>query len=188
MAEATNKVVNIIAPAGVKINWQGITGYSEKVVVPTTIIKRLLAQGCKVEEVKEDETTVELTEDNYESDNGGMDPETIDYDATVDYVELLKEERKAQHEARLKEIGEAYKKLFEEMEKAEEEKDEEIAGTEVDVPTEPETKAVKEVTTATPYVEPSPANQPPTMNNKKKFFNKKKNSNIQTEVINEAKV
>ena len=86
----------------------------------------------------------------------------------------------------LKEIGKAYKKLFEEMEKAEKEKDEEVASIEVDIPTEPETKTVKEVTTATPYVEPSPANQPPTMNNKKKFFNKKKNT--QTEMINEAKV
>lgn len=143
MAE-TNKVVNIIAPAGVIINWQGITGYTKEIVIPTTMIKRLLAQNCIVEEVKDDGTTVKLTDDNYESDNGGKDPSTINKGPVVDYVEIYKTELKERHENRLKEIGEKYKELFEKIEAAQKEKDANIAQTVIDVPTEPEIKSVKE--------------------------------------------
>ena len=174
MAE-TNKVVNIIAPAGAVINWQGITGYTKEIVVPTTIIKRLLAQKCIVEEVKDDGTTVKLTEDNYESDNGGKDPSTVNKGPVVDYVELYKKELKERHDNRLKEIGEKYKEIFEKIEEAQEEKDANIAQTVIDVPTEPETKSVKEVVIQPNYETAKTASASITTNSYSKS-NKKKNN------------
>lgn len=81
MAEITAKFVRTLAPGGATLNFTGITGNSHKAVaMPLTLIKKALDRGVKVYELievkDEDENVIgyedlELTAENYASDNGG---------------------------------------------------------------------------------------------------------------------
>ena len=120
----TNKYVKLYVPAGVTLNYYVPQGYTLEAAVPTTLIKKALKRGCTVEELKEDGTTIPLTEENFESDNGGK---PVEKDATVvtDLEEIDIQEMEAEDKARMTAISEAYKKYFEELagEGSEEEED-----------------------------------------------------------------
>lgn len=118
----TNKYVKLYVPAGVTLNYYVPQGYTLEAAVPTTLIKKALKRGCTVEELKEDGTTVPLTEENFESDNGGK---PVEKDATVvtDLEEIDIQEMEAEDKARMTAISEAYKKYFEELENEETEEE-----------------------------------------------------------------
>lgn len=120
----TNKYVKLYVPAGVTLNYYVPQGYTLEAAVPTTLIKKALKRGCTVEELKKDGTTIPLTEENFESDNGGK---PVEKDATVvtDLEEIDIQEMEAEDKARMTAISEAYKKYFEELagEGSEEEED-----------------------------------------------------------------
>lgn len=120
----TNKYVKLYVPAGVTLNYYVPQGYTLEAAVPTTLIKKAIKRGCTVEELKEDGTTVPLTEENFESDNGGK---PVEKDATVvtDLEEIDIQEMEAEDKARMTAISEAYKKYYEELEEegSEEEED-----------------------------------------------------------------
>lgn len=119
----TNKYVKLYVPAGVTLNYYVPQGYTLEAAVPTTLIEKALKRGCTVEELKEDGTTVPLTEENFESDNGGK---PVEKDATVvtDLEEIDIQEMEAEEKARMTAISEAYKKYFEELENEETEEEE----------------------------------------------------------------
>lgn len=119
----TNKYVKLYVPAGVTLNYYVPQGYTLEAAVPTTLIKKAIKRGCTVEELKEDGTTVPLTEENFESDNGGK---PVEKDATVvtDLEEIDIQEMEAEDKARMTAISEAYKKYFEELENEETEEEE----------------------------------------------------------------
>lgn len=120
MADA--KYVNIIAPGGVTLNYMGITGIIRNTPMELSLIKKAIERGCIVEEVKEDGTTVELTLENYEGDNGGKEvTEDVIYvkDEEADDQEAFEQQR----EDYLTGIGELYKEYFENK-KEEESEDE----------------------------------------------------------------
>ena len=83
MAKITAKFVRTLAPGGATLNFTGITGNSHKAVaMPLTLIKKALDRGVKVYElieIKDEDNEVigyedlELTEENYASDNGGKE-------------------------------------------------------------------------------------------------------------------
>lgn len=120
----TNKYVKLYVPAGVTLNYYVPQGYTLEAAVPTTLIKKALKRGCTVEELKKDGTTIPLTEENFESDNGGK---PVEKDATVvtDLEEIDIQEMEAEDKARMTAISEAYKKYYEELadEGSEEEED-----------------------------------------------------------------
>ena len=118
----TNKYVKLYVPAGVTLNYYVPQGYTLEAAVPTTLIEKALKRGCTVEELKKDGTTIPLTEENFESDNGGK---PVEKDATVvtDLEEIDIQEMEAEDKARMTAISEAYKKYFEEL--ADEETEEE---------------------------------------------------------------
>lgn len=118
----TNKYVKLYVPAGVTLNYYVPQGYTLEAAVPTTLIKKAIKRGCTVEELKEDGTTVPLTEENFESDNGGK---PVEKDATVvtDLEEIDIQEMEAKDKARMTAISEAYKKYFEELENEETEEE-----------------------------------------------------------------
>lgn len=125
MADA--KYVNIIAPGGVTLNYMGITGIIRNTPMELSLIKKSIERGCIVEEVKEDGTTVELTLENYEGDNGGKEvTEDVIYvkDEEADDQEAFEQQR----EDYLTGIGELYKEYFENK-KEEESEDEEDPST-----------------------------------------------------------
>lgn len=125
MADA--KYVNIIAPGGVTLNYMGITGIIRNTPMELSLIKKAIERGCIVEEVKEDGTTVELTLENYEGDNGGKEvTEDVIYvkDEEADDQEAFEQQR----EDYLTGIGELYKEYFENK-KEEESEDEERLGS-----------------------------------------------------------
>ena len=49
------KFVKIIAPGGAVLNFVGVTGTTEKVLMETAVIAKLLNRGCEVFEIKEEE-------------------------------------------------------------------------------------------------------------------------------------
>ena len=49
------KFVKIIAPGGAVLNFVGVAGTTEKVLMETTVIGKLLDRGCQVFEIKEEE-------------------------------------------------------------------------------------------------------------------------------------
>lgn len=120
----TNKYVKLYVPAGVTLNYYVPQGYTLEAAVPTTLIKKAIKRGCTVEELKEDGTTVPLTEENFESDNGGK---PVEKDATVvtDLEEIDIQEMEAEDKARMTAISEAYKKYYEELEEEGSEEEEE---------------------------------------------------------------
>lgn len=128
----TNKYVKLYVPAGVSLNYYVPQGYTLEAAVPTTLIKKALKRGCTVEELKKDGTTIPLTEENFESDNGGK---PVEKDATVvtDLEEIDIQEMEAEDKARMAAISEAYKKYFEELAASEDEGKEEEDGGEEDV-------------------------------------------------------
>ena len=133
----TNKYVKLYVPAGVTLNYYVPQGYTLEAAVPTTLIEKALKRGCTVEELKKDGTTVPLTEENFESDNGGK---PVEKDATVvtDLEEIDIQEMEAEEKARMVAISEAYKKYFEELENEETEEE--------DPPTDDEEEETKSTT------------------------------------------
>lgn len=105
MADIKAKWVRIYSPGGVTVNYQGQTGLTAPMVVSVANIKKFIERGATVEEIKEDETTVLLTLDNYDKDNGCL---AVDADAQYagDVEEEHKSLRKAMQDARLKRIAE----------------------------------------------------------------------------------
>ena len=105
MADIKAKWVRIYSPGGVTVNYQGQTGLTAPMVVSVANIKKFIERGAIVEEIKEDETTVLLTLDNYDKDNGCL---AVDADAQYagDVEEEHKSLRKAMQDARLKRIAE----------------------------------------------------------------------------------
>ena len=132
----TNKYVKLYVPAGVTLNYYVPQGYTLEAAVPTTLIKKAIKRGCTVEELKKDGTTVPLTEENFESDNGGK---PVEKDATVvtDLEEIDIQEMEAEDKARMTAISEAYKKYFEELENEEGSEEEEDPSDDEEEPEEP---------------------------------------------------
>lgn len=128
----TNKYVKLYVPAGVSLNYYVPQGTTLEAALPTTLIKKALVRGCTVEELKDDGTTVVLTEENFESDNGGK---KVPEDATVvtDIEEIDITEAKEADDAYVAEIAEMYKKYYEELAASEDEGEEEEDGGEEDV-------------------------------------------------------
>ena len=121
----TNKYVKLYVPAGVTLNYYVPQGYTLEAAVPTTLIKKAIKRGCTVEELKKDGTTIPLTEENFESDNGGK-PVEKDTTVVTDLEEIDIQEMEAEDKARMTAISEAYKKYYEELadeEGSEEEED-----------------------------------------------------------------
>ena len=112
------KWVRYLAPGGVVLNFEGQAGLSKPKVLSTDMIKRLLDQKVIVEEINADETTTLLTEDNYNTDNGGLPVEdtiqvTDDVEATHSSI------RDARQAARIAKISEEFKKRFSDEEEEE---------------------------------------------------------------------
>lgn len=103
MAEIAAKFVRTLAPGGATLNYTGITGNSHKAVaMPLSLIKKGLERGVKFYELIEEKdddgnvtgySEVELTLENYDSDNGGKAVE-----ATNNVVPDVEEERKTIHD------------------------------------------------------------------------------------------
>ena len=105
------KWVRYLAPGGVVLNFEGQTGLSKPKVLSTVMIKKLIDQKAIVEEINEDETTTLLTEENYNTDNGGLAVEdtvqvTDDVEATHSSI------RETRQAARIAKISEDFKKRF----------------------------------------------------------------------------
>ena len=112
------KWVRYLAPGGVVLNFEGQAGLSRPKVLSTDMIKKLIDQKAIVEEIKADETTVLLTEDNYNKDNGGLAVQdtvqvTDDVEATHSSI------RDARQAARIAKISEEFKKRFSDEEEEE---------------------------------------------------------------------
>ena len=106
------KWVRVWSPGGVVINYQGQTGLSKPMALPVAIIKKYLEQKAIVEEIKEDETTLRLTLDNYNTDNGGLAVEdTVIFPEDIEGIHTAA--RVAKQQARIDKIGEEYKEYFE---------------------------------------------------------------------------
>ena len=114
-ADNTNKYkwVKILSPGGVVINYQGQTGFTNKpVVLSTDLIKEFIDQKALVIELGE-ESEIILTEDNFDSDNGGL--EVTEEDQIVENIEIIHSTaREEKQEVRISKIGQEFKKYFEE--------------------------------------------------------------------------
>lgn len=116
----TNKYVKLYVPAGVSLNYYVPQGTTLETVLPTTLIKKALVRGCTVEELKDDGTTVVLTEENFESDNGGKEvPENATVVTDIEEIDIT--EAKEADAAYVAEIAEMYKKYYEELAASEDE-------------------------------------------------------------------
>lgn len=106
------KWVRVWSPGGVVINYQGQTGLSKPMALPVDIIKKYLEQKSIVEEIKEDETTVRLTLENYNKNNGGLAVEdTVIFPADIEQIHA--DARAAEQQARIDRIKKEYKEQFE---------------------------------------------------------------------------
>ena len=124
MADINAKFVRILAPGGVTLNFTGITGNSHKAVaMPVTLIKKALDRGAKVyeliEEKDEDENVigyseVELTVENYATDNGGKEV-TASNNVVPDIEKELAELHAAEFQERLEQKGLEIKERQEEL-------------------------------------------------------------------------
>ena len=100
MADIKAKWVRIYSPGGVTVNFQGQTGLTRPLVVSVDLLKKFIERGATVEEIKADETTVLLTLDNYNKDNGGIAVKDEEYAPDLE----------AQHDDDAKAIHDAYVK------------------------------------------------------------------------------
>ena len=100
MADIKAKWVRIYSPGGVTVNFQGQTGLTRPLVVSVDLLKKFIERGATVEEIKADETTVLLTLDNYNKDNGGIAVKDEEYAPDLE----------AQHDSDAKAIHDAYVK------------------------------------------------------------------------------
>jgi rhamnose utilization protein RhaD (predicted bifunctional aldolase and dehydrogenase) len=106
------KWVRVWSPGGVVINFQGQTGLSKPMALPVAIIKKYLEQKSIVEEIKDDETTLRLTLENYNTDNGGKAVEdTVIFPADIEKIHA--DAREAEQQARIDRIEKEYKEYFE---------------------------------------------------------------------------
>jgi hypothetical protein len=154
MADVKEKFVRIEAPAATVANYISQCGNTHvQVAAPVSIIEKLLKQGAKVVEVKEikdsqtQEVTgyeeIELTLENYKSDNGGMPvPEGVSIPPDIEDEVAAK--HAAEAAARLTEIGKEIKKAQDKKQEeffptqTEEGEDEEGVGGETPPPAEEE--------------------------------------------------
>ena len=120
------KWVRYLAPGGVVLNFEGQTGLSKPKALTVGMIKRLLDQKAIVEEIKADETTILLTEDNYNKDNGGL-PVQDTVQVTDDVEATHSSIRDARQAARIAKISEEFKKRFSGEEEEETETSKEIS-------------------------------------------------------------
>lgn len=102
MADA--KIVDLYAPAGVQLNYRGVTGYTHAVIMPHTLILKAIERGCVVRELKDDGSFVELTKENYASSNGGTE---VPEDAVIpqDEEDLDLEYQKSVRKAYMDEVA-----------------------------------------------------------------------------------
>jgi len=121
MADITAKYVRFQAFAPNVVNGASTVGTQRKLTaLPVDVIKRLINQGARVVEIKEikDGTgedakvvgyeEVVLTEENYNTDNGGLEvPDGAI--VTVDIDKEVADKHAAEAEAKLEAIGEAIK-------------------------------------------------------------------------------
>ncbi len=106
------KWVRVWSPGGVVINYQGQTGLSKPMALSVETIKKYLDQRSIVEEIKDDETTLRLTLDNYDKDNGGLAVEdTVIFPADIEQIHA--DAREAEQQARIDRISKEYKEYFE---------------------------------------------------------------------------
>lgn len=110
--ENKSKWVRIYSKGGVVVNYQGQTGTSRPVVVSTDLLKKFIERGAVVEEIKEDESTVLLTLDNVDADNGGK-PVTEEYKSAANIEEehekQIEDAKKARTEEQTKIIADEIK-------------------------------------------------------------------------------
>ena len=112
LATTEYKWVRVWSPGGVVINFQGQTGLSKPMALPVKTIKKYLEQKSIVEEIKDDETTVRLTLDNYDKNNGGLAVEdTVIFPADIEQIHA--DAREAEQQARIDRISKEYKEYFE---------------------------------------------------------------------------
>lgn len=123
MSDVTAKIVDIIAPGGATLNYQGITGLIKKQAMPVTLIKKALERGCVVYEHKDDGSTVKLDLTNYKDDSTGGTTVPEDTVMPPDLEDLDEARKEAEEEARLKEAGEYWKQYYEDLAKEDEETD-----------------------------------------------------------------
>lgn len=100
MADIKAKWVRIYSPGGVTVNFQGQTGLTRPLVVSVDLLKKFIERGATVEEIKADETTVLLTLDNYNKDNGGIAVKDEEY--APDLETQHDDDAKAIHDAYVK--------------------------------------------------------------------------------------
>jgi rhamnose utilization protein RhaD (predicted bifunctional aldolase and dehydrogenase) len=106
------KWVRVWSPGGVVINFQGQTGLSKPMALSVETIKKYLDQKSIVEEIKDDETTLRLTLENYNTDNGGKAVEdTVIFPADIEKIHA--DARAAEQQARIDRIEKEYKEYFE---------------------------------------------------------------------------
>lgn len=111
MAISTAKWVVVRAQGGVVANFQGQAGTSNALVLPFVIIKRLIDRGALVYELVEDADPIQLTADNYNTSNGGI--EVPDEATVVADIEGEAEEMVAAiRQAEMDEKSNYYKELF----------------------------------------------------------------------------
>ena len=106
------KWVRVWSPGGVVINFQGQTGLTKPMALSVETIKKYLDQKSIVEEIKDDETTLRLTLENYNTDNGGKAVEdTVILPADIEKIHA--DARAAEQQARIDRIEKEYKEYFE---------------------------------------------------------------------------
>lgn len=107
----TAKMVRVVAPGGVVVNFQGQTGTNRLAAISVENIKKLLMDKAIVEEFKEDGTVVRLTLENYNQDNGGIE---VDESITIapDLDKEAADKKEARMKAILEDIGAQYKAYF----------------------------------------------------------------------------
>lgn len=110
----TAKMVRVVAPGGVVVNFQGQTGTNRLAAISVENIKKLLMDKAIVEEFKEDGTVVRLTLENYNQDNGGIE---VDESVTIapDLDKEAADRKEAVMQDKLKEIGAKYKEYFDKV-------------------------------------------------------------------------
>ena len=110
----TAKMVRVVAPGGVVVNFQGQTGTNRLAAISVENIKKLLMDKAIVEEFKEDGTVVRLTLENYNQDNGGIE---VDESVTIapDLDKEAADRKEAVMQDKLKEIGTKYKEYFDKV-------------------------------------------------------------------------
>lgn len=133
MSDVTAKIVDIIAPGGATLNYQGITGLIKKQAMPVTLIKKALERGCVVYEHKDDGSTVKLDLTNYKDDSTGGTTVPEDTVMPPDLEDLDEARKEAEEEARLKEAGEYWKQYYKDLVKEDEDEETDLSESSLEI-------------------------------------------------------